>query len=85
MVSIPTKSPGEAIVVWTPTTTTCAMTHANTLDQSSSNPSIQMVKTKRKALDQDGLLANKAACIEEPEPFRTFAPLFNKSPTPFEP
>jgi hypothetical protein len=59
----PNQEPGEAmLVVWTPTT------HTSTLDQSSSNPSIQMAGTKRKGLDQDGLLDNKANCIEEPEP-----------------
>jgi hypothetical protein len=59
----PNQEPGEAmLVVWTPTT------HTSTLDQSSSNPSIQMAGTKRKGLDQDGLLANKASCIQEPEP-----------------
>ncbi len=48
----------------TPPTTPC------TLGQSNSNPSLQMVATKRKALDQEeeAFSANKAARIEEAEP-----------------
>ena len=60
----PNQGPSEAIVVWTPPTTPCP------LGESSSNPSIQMVATKRKALDQEeeDFSANKAACNEEAEP-----------------
>jgi hypothetical protein len=60
----PNQKPGEAIVAWTPPTTPC------TLGQSNSNPSLQMVATKRKALDQEeeAFSANKAARIEEAEP-----------------
>ena len=60
----PNQKPGEAIVAWTPTTTPC------TLGQSNSNPSLQLVATKRKALDGKvkTFLPTRPLALKRPSP-----------------